>query len=117
MIGKLSVAGGWLVLLIACADVASLLLARMTARGREIATRVALGATRGRLLRQFVAEGLVLSALGVIVALPLIALGLRGATALTPPLDFASSFTPSLNTRVVVFTCLVAVSAAIIFGL
>jgi predicted permease len=117
MIGFLSLAGGWLVLLIACADVANLLLARMTARGREIATRLALGASRGRLVRQFLAESALLAALGAAAALPLAALALKGSQRLTPPLDFAPAFSPSLDGRSLTFTALVAVATALVFGL
>ena len=117
MIGFLSLAGGWLVLLIACADVANLLLARMTTRAREIATRLALGASRGRLARQFLTESVVLATLGAATAVPIAALALEGSRRLTPPLDFATSFTPSLDTRSLLFTAVVALAAAVVFGL
>jgi predicted permease len=117
MIGFLSLAGGWLVLIIACADVANLLLARMTARGREIATRLALGASRGRLVRQFLAESALLASLGAIAAVPFAAVALNGSQRLTPPLDFAPSFSPSLDGRALAFTALVALAAAVVFGL
>ena len=117
MIGFLSLAGGWLVLLIACADVANLLLARMTTRGREIATRLALGASRGRLVRQFLTESALLAALGAVAAVPIAALALKGSQRLTPPLDFAPSFSPSLDARSLAFTAVVAVAAALLFGL
>jgi predicted permease len=117
MIGLLSLAGGWLVLLIACADVANLLLARMTTRAREIATRLALGASRGRLVRQFLAESALLAALGAAAAVPFAELALRASQRLTPPLDFAPSFSPSLDGRALVFTAAVALAAAMVFGL
>ena len=117
MIGFLTLAGGWLVLLIACADVANLLLARMTARGREIATRLALGASRGRLVRQFLAESALLAALGAVAAVPIAALALKGSQRLTPPLDFAPAFSPSLDARSLAFTGVVALVAALVFGL
>jgi predicted permease len=117
MIGFLSLAGGWLVLLIACADVANLLLARMTSRGREIATRLALGASRGRLVRQFLTESAVLAALGAVAAVPCAALALKGSQRLAPPLDFAPSFSPALDARSLTFTVVVAIAAALAFGL
>jgi predicted permease len=117
MIGFLSLAGGWLVLLIACADVANLLLARMTTRAREIATRLALGAGRGRLVRQFLTESALLAALGAVAAVPFAAVALKGAQRLAPPLDFTPSFSPSLDARALAFTAFVALAAAVVFGL
>ncbi len=108
-----------LVLLVACANIANLLLVRAANRRREIAVRSALGATRGRLLRQFLAESLVLSGLGGIAgvmlayaAMPLLNYGLTHLG----EQPFAPGQAISLNLPVLGFTALVALLVGGLFS-
>jgi predicted permease len=111
----LQVAVGF-VLLIACANMANLLLARAESRHREFAIRTALGAGRGRLLRQFMAEGITLAVLGGAVGLGLAYGGLRGLIAADPN-SLPRSADIGLDLPVVVFTVLTALLTGIVFGL
>jgi putative ABC transport system permease protein len=105
-----------LVLLIACANVANLLLSRAVARQKEMAVRSALGAARGRLLRQLLTESLLLSvsggALGLLVAWILIALVSRAKNVALP--QFAVI---QLNGEVLAFTFALSVLTGVLFGL
>ena len=105
-----------IVLLIACANVANLLLARATSREREIAVRAALGAGRGRLVRQFIVESLVLSAAGAILGVILaywMVQALRGAM----PEGVPRVTTIALDLRVLAATAGVSLITGLLFGL
>ncbi len=105
-----------LVLLIACANVANLLLVRAEGRHKEFAIRAALGAGRGRILRQFTAEGMVLTTVGAILGLAIAQWGLKLLLAANPE-SIPRSAEIAVDPHVVLFTLVVAVVTAAIFGL
>jgi putative ABC transport system permease protein len=104
------------VLLIACANVANLLIARSEVRQREIALRTALGAGWARLLRQLVTEGCVLTALGAVTGVMLAQAAMRALVA-TSPVTFPSFVEPQMNARVMLFTIAVSLAGGVLLGL
>jgi putative ABC transport system permease protein len=105
-----------LVLLIACANVANLLLARALAREREIALRGALGAGVGRLLRQLLTEAVVAALVGGALGLLLGRWALRGIVALLPP-EIPLLVAVALDARILAMTAAVALGSVLLFGL
>src|SRR5258708_3542521 len=103
-------------LLIACVNLTNLLLSRGAARGREVAVRVALGAGRGRLVRQFFTESLALAALGALGGVALAVAAMRFLERLVPP-AMGDAAPLTLDWRVLAFSTAVAVAAALTFGL
>ncbi len=102
-------------LLIACVNLTNLLLSRSAARGREAAVRAALGAARGRLVSQFLAESLVLASLGTLAGLALALPAMRFLERLVPEAMGAPRLT--LDWRVLTFSAVAAVGATLAFGL
>jgi predicted permease len=106
-----------LVLLVACANLASLLLARATARSREMAIRLAVGASRGQLVRQLMTESLVLSFAGGALGLALAVWVTRALASIRPPVDVGLSLDVSPDVRVFAFALGLAVATGLLFGL
>jgi putative ABC transport system permease protein len=107
------------VLLIACANIANLLLARATTRRKEVAVRLALGATRWRLIRQLLTESVLLSLVGATAGLLFAYWIKRLLLAFKPPFPSAFTFTLDLplDGRALGFTLVLAVATGVIFGL
>ena len=104
------------VLLIACANLANLLLARAESRHKEFAIRAALGAGRGRLLRQFITEGIMLSVVGGALGLFLAWTGVRALLEANPD-SVPRAAEIALDANVLLFTLAIAVATGIVFGL
>ncbi len=108
-------AGVGIVLLICCANIAGLLLARAAGRRREFAVRAALGAGRWQLMRQGLAESLLIAGAGALLGALIAAYGMRPLHALVPA-TLRGWAEPQLDVRLLLFTAAVAILAALIFG-
>jgi len=105
------------VLLMCCANVANLLLARTSARCRELAVRAALGATRRRMLSQLLTESVVLSTLGGVLSLAVGWAILHAAPSLVPPGLLPNAVTLSFDARVMTFCAVTAFAVGLVFGI
>jgi len=106
-----------LVLLIACANVANLMIARAASRQKEIAVRLALGAGRARIVRQLLVEGLLLALAGGLVGFIISPWAMRLLIGIMPEIDPPLRFSTDPNLSLVFFTMAVSVLTAVIFGL
>ena len=113
--GLMTVVG--LVLLIACANVAGMLLARASARRREISVRLAIGASRGRLIQQLVVEGALLGMLGAVAAVTLAWALVQALQGIQLPLPVDVAFDLRIDARVLTFSILVAAVTGVLAGL
>jgi predicted permease len=114
---RLLMAGVALVLLVGCANIASLLLARAVTRAREMSIRTALGASRARLVRQLLTESLLLSSLGAVLGLLFARLGSAALAQSLATMRNSVFIDASLDGRVLGFTAFVATATGILVGL
>jgi putative ABC transport system permease protein len=106
-----------MVLLIGCANLASLTLARSTEREREVAIRASVGAGRGRLVRQFLTENVLLSVLGGVLGVALGSALLAGLKVAVPPFSLPAEANITLDARVLLFAAGLSVFTGLVFGL
>jgi predicted permease len=118
------VRAGWMlaavvgvVLLVACVNLANLLLARAASRSREVAVRLALGASRGRIVRQLVTESLVVALTGGAIGLVLAWWAQQGLWSARPANLELAAFSPTLDGGVLLFTFAISLVAGLAFGL
>ena len=106
-----------IVLLVACANVANLMLVRAAGRRKEISVRLALGAGRARIVRQLLTESLLLALLAAVVGVVLARWANNSLHLISPPVDIPFVFSPAPDARVLGFVLLVTVATPLLFGL
>jgi putative ABC transport system permease protein len=117
LVGMVLMAVVGMVLLIACANIANLLLSRAAVRKREISIRLAMGASRSRIVAQLLTEATVLALAGGGLGLALAVVGRNLLWAFRPPFFANSNLSLPLDSHVLLFTLLIALATGVIFGL